>query len=298
MRPEDVEALMQAGAAALGLDIAAAHRPGVLRYLALAAAQAELLNALPLMPADEPAPVFSPLPPAGGDTGALPLLGVPFAVKNLFDVQGLCTRAGSKIECDAPPAARDALLVRRLEAAGAILVGTLNMDEYAYGFTSENTHYGPVHNPHDLGRTAGGSSGGSGAALAAGQVPLTLGSDTNGSIRVPASLCGVFGLKPTYGRLPRSGSYPFVASLDVLGPLARGVADLALAYDAMQGPDAHDSACAGRAVQVVGPLLERSSDGLRLAVLDGYFMEHAGARCRPAAASNWPTSRRRARRPS
>ncbi|MDP1789623.1 MAG: amidase family protein, partial [Methylibium sp.] len=170
-----------------------------------------------------------------GDTAALPLLGVPFAVKNLFDVQGLVTLAGSKIEREHAPALRDGPLVERLEAAGAVLVGALNMDEYAYGFTTENSHAGATHNPHDLARSAGGSSGGSGAAIAAGQVPLTLGSDTNGSIRVPASLCGCFGLKPTFGRLPRTGTYPFVASLDHLGPFARSVRDLALSYDLMQG---------------------------------------------------------------
>jgi AtzE family amidohydrolase len=221
-------------------------------------------------------------PAIAGDSAAMPLLGVPFAVKNLFDVAGLSTRAGSKIECGSPPAACDAELVRRLEAAGAILVGALNMDEYAYGFTTENSHYGPVHNPHDLTRIAGGSSGGSAAALAAGQVALTLGSDTNGSIRVPSSLCGVFGLKPTYGRLPRTGSYPFVASLDTLGPLARNVADLAIAYDAMQGPHASDPACAQRAPEPTTALLGRGTDGLRIAVLDGYFAENAGAQARAA----------------
>jgi Asp-tRNA(Asn)/Glu-tRNA(Gln) amidotransferase A subunit family amidase len=166
----------------------------------------------------------------------LSLAGVPFAVKNLFDIAGLPTLAGSKIERDAAPASRDALLVRRMEAAGAILVGALNMDEYAYGFTTENTTTAPTRNPHDLARISGGSSGGSAAAVAAGQVPLTLGSDTNGSIRVPSSLCGVFGLKPTYGRLPRTGSYPFVASLDHLGPFARSVADLALRLRRDAGP--------------------------------------------------------------
>ena len=215
----------------------------------------------------------------------MPLLGVPFAVKNLFDVRGLTTRAGSKIECSRPPATADAELVRRLEVAGAILVGALNMDEYAYGFTTENSHYGPVHNPHDLTRIAGGSSGGSGAALAAGQVPLTLGSDTNGSIRVPASLCGVFGLKPTYGRLPRTGSYPFVASLDTLGPLARNVADLALAYDAMLGPDADDPACAQRPPAPTTALLGRGSEGLRIGVLAGYFSVNAGEQAREAVAT-------------
>jgi len=205
----------------------------------------------------------------------LSLAGVPFAVKNLFDIAGLPTLAGSKIERDAAPASRDALLVRRMEAAGAILVGALNMDEYAYGFTTENTHYGPTRNPHDLARISGGSSGGSAAAVAAGQVPLTLGSDTNGSIRVPSSLCGVFGLKPTYGRLPRLGSYPFVASLDHLGPFARSVADLAFAYDAMQGPAPDDPACAQRPPEPTRDRLERRADGLRIAVLGGWFREMA-----------------------
>ena len=205
----------------------------------------------------------------------LPLAGVPFAVKNLFDIAGLATLAGSKIERDATPATRDALLVRRLEAAGAVLVGALNMDEYAYGFTTENTHYGPTRNPHDLARIAGGSSGGSGAAIAAGQVPLALGSDTNGSIRVPSSLCGIFGLKPTYGRLPRTGSYPFVASLDHLGPFARTVRDLALAYDAMQGPSPADAGCAQRAVEPVLSSLGSSTQRLRVGVLGGWFREMA-----------------------
>lgn len=212
----------------------------------------------------------------------LPLAGVPFAVKNLFDVQGLATLAGSKIERDAAPAARDALLVQRLEAAGAVLVGALNMDEYAYGFTTENTHEGPTRNPHDLARIAGGSSGGSAAAIAAGQVPLTLGSDTNGSIRVPASLCGVFGLKPTFGRLPRSGSYPFVASLDHLGPFARSVTDLTLAYDALQGPDAADASCVRRAIEPVMPTLGQGAQTLRVGVLGGHFTRFASPAARAA----------------
>jgi amidase/aspartyl-tRNA(Asn)/glutamyl-tRNA(Gln) amidotransferase subunit A len=205
-----------------------------------------------------------------GEVGG-PLAGVPFAVKNLFDVAGLPTLAGSKIEREAAPAARDGCLVRRLETAGAVLVGALNMDEYAYGFTTENSHVGPTRTPHDLARISGGSSGGSAAAVAAGQVPLTLGSDTNGSIRVPASLCGVFGLKPTFGRLSRAGSYPFVASLDHLGPFARSVADLAAAYDAMQGPDADDPAQQPRPVEPTSALLARGTDGLRIGVLGGWF---------------------------
>jgi len=206
---------------------------------------------------------------AGGRLG--PLAGVPFAVKNLFDVAGIATLAGSKINRDRPPAHSDATLIERLEAAGAVLVGALNMGEYAYDFTGENVHDGPSRNPHDTARMTGGSSGGSGAAVAGGLVPLSLGSDTNGSIRVPSSLCGLFGLKPTFGRLSRAGSFPFVASLDHLGPLARTARDLALTYDAMQGPDAEDPACAGRPLELATPELERGLEGLRVAVAGGYF---------------------------
>ncbi len=139
----------------------------------------------------------------GNNPGAL--AGVPFAAKNLYDIAGLTTLAGAKINAENPPATQDATAVAKLKQAGAVLVGALNMDEYAYGFVTENAHYGATHNPHDLQRVAGGSSGGSAAAVAAGLVPLTLGSDTNGSIRVPAAFCGIFGLKPTYGRLSRAG---------------------------------------------------------------------------------------------
>src|SRR6188474_2476760 len=184
-----------------------------------------------------------------------PLAGVPFAVKNLYDVTGLPTVAGSKINRDRKPADRDSPLIERLEAAGAVLVGALNMGEYAYDFTGENLHDGAAHNPHDLARMTGGSSSGSGGAVAGGLVPLSLGSDTNGSIRVPSSFCGLFGLKPTYGRLTRARSFPFVGSLDHLGPLARTTRDLALAYDAMQGHDPEDPVCVDRAPEPVAPLL-------------------------------------------
>lgn len=202
-----------------------------------------------------------------------PLAGVPFAVKNLFDVEGLPTLAGSKINRVRPAATRDQPLIERLEAAGAVLVGALNMGEYAYDFTGENLHDGPSRNPHDLTRMTGGSSGGSGGAVGGGLVPLALGSDTNGSIRVPASLCGIFGLKPTYGRLTRARSFPFVSSLDHLGPFARSVGDLALSYDAMQGFDAEDPACVDQGVQPVAPLIARGAEGLRIAVAGGYFGE-------------------------
>lgn len=203
-----------------------------------------------------------------------PLAGVPFAVKNLFDVAGLPTRAGSKINRDLAPAKRDAALIERMEAAGAVLVGALNMGEYAYDFTGENVHDGPSRNPHDTTRMSGGSSGGSGSAVGGALVPLALGSDTNGSIRVPSSFCGIFGLKPTYGRLSRARSFPFVASLDHLGPFARSVTDLALAYDVMQGPDADDAACTTRGLEPTLPLLANPVSDLRIAVAGGHFQKN------------------------
>lgn len=200
-----------------------------------------------------------------------PLAGVPYAVKNLFDIEGVTTLAGSKIEAENAPATADCFAVAQLKAAGGVCIGALNMDEYAYGFTTENTHYGPARNPHDLARSAGGSSGGSGAAVAAGLVPLTLGTDTNGSIRVPASVNGIFGLKPTYGRLSRAGSIAFVPSLDHIGPFARSVADLAITYDVMQGRDAADAGQTPRPVEPVLPGLGGDIAGLRFGRLGGYF---------------------------
>lgn len=199
------------------------------------------------------------------------LAGVPFAVKNLFDIDGMTTLAGSKINTDNPAADKDAVLIKRLEDAGAILVGALSMGEYAYDFTGENEHYGNCRNPWDTSKMCGGSSSGSGTALAAGLVALTLGSDTNGSIRVPSSLCGVYGLKPTYGRLPRTGSYPFCDSLDHLGPLARNTDDLALGYDLMQGWDSGDPACADITQSLTCAELDQGIDDLRIARATGYF---------------------------
>jgi AtzE family amidohydrolase len=213
------------------------------------------------------------------------LAGLPYAVKNLFDIEGEVTLAGSKINKTHPPAAADSVLVARMQQAGAVLVGGLNMDEYAYGFTTENTHYGPAHNPHDLARIAGGSSGGSGAAVAARQVPVALGSDTNGSIRVPASLCGVWGLKPTFGRLSRRGSYPFVHSIDHLGPFADSVGHLALCYDALQFSDALDPGCHALSVQPVNGKYQQGIDGLRIGMLGGYFSQYAGPAAREAVAT-------------
>ena len=209
----------------------------------------------------------------GENLGAL--AGAPFAVKNLFDIEGLATRAGSKINRDRAPAKTDATAVARLDAAGAVLIGALNMGEYAYDFTGENAHDGSSRNPHDLQRMTGGSSGGSGAAVAGGLVPIALGTDTNGSIRVPSSLCGLFGLKPTYGRLTRAGVFPFVASLDHVGPLARSAGDLALAYDSMLGRDGRDPAQADMPATAVSLSLKDGVAGLRIARLGGYFARSA-----------------------
>lgn len=208
-----------------------------------------------------------------------PLAGLPFAAKNLFDIEGLATRAGSLINRDREPATQDATLIKRLEAAGAILVGALNMGEYAYDFTGENVHDGHCRNPHDPDRMSGGSSSGSGAAVGGNLVPLALGSDTNGSIRVPASLCGVFGLKPTYGRLSRAGTFPFVNSLDHVGPLTRTATDLVRAYNAMQGPDPQDPVCTDRPAE---PVEDFGIAGLRIAVAGGYFHDSAGPEARAA----------------
>ena len=168
---------------------------------------------------------------AGKDPG--PLAGVPFAAKNLFDVAGIVTRAGATVTAGDPPAASDADAIVALERHGAVLVGLTNMDEFAYGFVTENAHDGATRNPHDLTRIAGGSSGGSASAVGGGLVPLALASDTNGSIRVPAALCGIFGIRPTFGRLSRRGAYPFVDSLDTVGPLARTASDLSAAFRAL-----------------------------------------------------------------
>ncbi|MDK4217788.1 AtzE family amidohydrolase [Pantoea agglomerans] len=213
-----------------------------------------------------------------------PLAGIPYAVKNLFDVAGHTTLAGASLFSDRPAARADAFAVDKLRHSGALLSGMLNMDAYAYGFTTENSHYGATHNPHDLSRVAGGSSGGSAAAVAAGLVHFSLGTDTNGSIRVPASLCGIFGLKPTFGRLSRSGSHPFVASLDHIGPLARRVEDLALVYDLLQGADHTDAFQADRPLTATLPGLSQGSEGLRCGVLGGFFARWCDEDARAAVA--------------
>lgn len=188
-----------------------------------------------------------------------PLAGVPFAVKDLFDVAGRVTTAGARLRLSAAPATGDAEVVRRLKASGAVLIGTLNMDEFAYGFATVNAHFGTTKNPYDRARLAGGSSGGSAAAVAAGIVPLSLGSDTNGSVRVPASLCGVWGMRPAEGAVPLEGVFPFVECLDTVGPFARTSRDLKRLYEVISGVS----------------MTRGSADGLRVARLDGFFAANA-----------------------
>jgi len=200
-----------------------------------------------------------------------PLAGVPYAAKNLYDIAGLTTRAGSKINRENEPAKRDADLIERMDVAGAVCLGALNMGEFAYDFTGENVHDGACRNPHDTTRMTGGSSSGSGAATAAGLAPISLGTDTNGSLRVPASLCGVYSLKPTYGRLSRGGSFPFVDSFDHVGPLARTAEDLALAYDCLQGPSTRDHACRATQIHPTFDSLNGGISGLRIGVPRGWF---------------------------
>lgn len=273
--PDDAMALATAPASEIAAAVAAgtvSARDVVEATLARITALDPVVNAFTDVTAERARATADRIDAARAEGAPLgPLAGVPFAVKNLFDVAGLPTRAGSKINRDLPPAARDATLIEKLEAAGAVLVGALNMGEYAYDFTGENVHDGSSRNPHDLSRMTGGSSGGSGAAVAAGLVPIALGSDTNGSIRVPSSLCGIFGLKPTYGRLSRGGSFPFVTALDHLGPMARSAADLALSYDAMQGEDQRDPGQTHRPYEPVSEQMGSGIEGLDIAIAGGWF---------------------------
>jgi len=187
---------------------------------------------------------------SGKDPG--PLAGVPYGVKDLFDVEGLSTTAGSALYADAAPAKADAEAVRRLREAGAVLVATLNMDEFAYGFATINATHGTTRNPHDLARLAGGSSGGSAAIVTGGLLPFALGSDTNGSIRVPASLTGIYGLKPTHRDLPVAGTFPFAQSFDDIGPFARDMADLLAVWQVLKGASAGDISAAPRLARLGG----------------------------------------------
>jgi aspartyl-tRNA(Asn)/glutamyl-tRNA(Gln) amidotransferase subunit A len=199
-----------------------------------------------------------------------PLDGVPVAVKDIFLTKGIETTCASRILEGFVPGF-DATVIERLEQAGAVLVGKLNMDEFAMGSSNENSAYKPCRNPHDLSRTPGGSSGGSAAAVAARQVPAALGTDTGGSIRLPASFCGVVGVKPTYGRVSRYGVIAFASSLDQVGPVARSVADAALLLKTIAGHDPRDMTSSTRPVDDYLAALEQGAKGLRIGVPREWF---------------------------
>ncbi len=208
-----------------------------------------------------------------------PLGGVPVGIKDVLVTRGLRTTAGSKIlENYIPP--NDCTAVARLEAAGAVILGKLNCDEFAMGSSNENSAYKPVRNPRDLERVPGGSSGGSAAAVAAGMAVATLGSDTGGSIRQPASFCGVVGLKPTYGRVSRYGLIAFASSLDHIGPFANTVTDSALVLRTMAGRDPMDSTSADVPVPDYVAELQKGVRGLRIGVAKEYFAEGLDAEVR------------------
>jgi len=202
------------------------------------------------------------------------LSGVPFACKDLFDVKGLSTTAGAKNRITSAPATSDAEVVRRLKNEGAILVGTLNMDEYAYGFATMNAHFGATRNPHDTRRLAGGSSGGSASAVSAGLVPFSIGSDTNGSVRVPAGLCGIFGIRPAENAIPMQGVFPFVKSLDTVGPFARSIEDLLIVYGVLANPSNERASSSVSGTTSDEPSIRDAGSPSRIARLGGWFEQN------------------------
>ncbi len=213
-----------------------------------------------------------------------PLAGVPVGIKDVMVTKGVRTTAGSKVlENFVPP--YDCTAVARMEAAGAILLGKMNCDEFAMGSSNENSAYGPVRNPRDSSRVPGGSSGGSAAAVAAGMAVATLGSDTGGSIRQPASFCGVVGLMPTYGRVSRYGLIAFASSLDHIGPLTKTVKDAAIILGVISGRDPMDSTSAEVPVPDYEAELARPVSGLKIGVPQEYFGDGLQAEVRAAVES-------------
>lgn len=256
------------------VEIAAQVRTGRMRAVdvidsALAAAEDshDTLNAFTLIDlagARHRAEAIDKLVADGKDPG--PLAGVPIGLKDIVDDAGMPNSRGSSFPTRI--AEQSAEVVRRLGAAGAVIIGRTGLHEFAFGFTSENPWFGSVRNPWDTSTSAGGSSGGSGSAVAAGIVPIAIGTDTGGSVRVPAAMCGVLGLKVTHGRIPLSGVFPLVPSLDTVGPIARTVGDLTAAYLAMAGDDSVDPWSQPR--DVVPPVTADLA-GLRIGIVRQWF---------------------------
>ncbi len=276
------------------VEIATAVRSGELSALAVLDAHLEQValresdihafNLLDESSAREQARAVDRRVAGGEDPGAL--AGVPVALKDNLCTRGVATTCSSRIlEGWIPP--YDATVVSRLSAAGAVAVGKTNLDEFAMGSSTENSAFGPTRNPHDLSRVPGGSSGGSAAAVAAGFVPLSLGSDTGGSIRQPAALCGVVGVKPTYGTVSRLGLVAFGSSLDQIGPFATTVADAALVLEVIGGHDPGDSTSLPRPFPNVSEHLDDGVDGLRVGIVTEMMGEgiapDVAARVRAAA---------------
>ena len=216
---------------------------------------------------------------SGLDRG--PLHGIPVAAKDVFLTRGVRTTAGSRLLADTVPD-HDAAAIERLAQAGAVLVGKTNMHELAYGITSANPHFGVVRNPRDPARIPGGSSGGSAVAVAAGMALAALGSDTGGSIRIPAAFCGVVGLKPTYGRVSRFGMLPLSFSMDHAGPITSSVGDAGLMMNAIAGRDPRDPSSSGAPVEDYLPAGEGSLEGVRIGLADNFYLERVTPAARAA----------------
>jgi len=201
-----------------------------------------------------------------------PLHGIPIGLKDLCEAEGIRTTAGAKFFTDYVPK-RDCTVARKLREAGSVLLGKLNTHEFAYGVTTDNPHYGATRNPWDTSRIPGGSSGGSGAAIAASLAASTIGTDTGGSIRIPASLCGAVGLKATYGRVSKAGIFPLSYLFDHAGPIARSVEDAAIVLEAIAGYDPADATTVRTPTDRYTAALERGAKGLKVGVPRRYFYE-------------------------